>query len=517
VASGMAANERAEDIGDASQDSPQLRGRPLRSPKPSTKVREALSSFEGNARTTRRTGCGAARQEGAPVLDGRTTVAQRLLAEVGSSRQNFEELKDIIKQQTGTLISELVRVNTKLAVVESELSDTKKRMAEDQKHMAEDQKHMAEVQRRMAEEQKRMAEELKRMAEEQKQMAEKQEQMARELEQAYTRLEAISNTWTHGTSMVSDGTGPTSGSAGLSNGSSPQTYASVLTKSINPSSSASQPKNGRTSAQEPRPNAPPGVTIDTRRAKDQSKAALDNIPETEQRIKATIQAIEGLKEVEITGIQVRGHNVRVLTPTEREAALLRTNDKWIHEIFEGARTRGEDWHPIKIDDVVKAAVMSEDAHTIKDSFAQTFCAENGVSGVMKSFWLSKGDKRTGSMAVFLASATEAGRLRENRLVKVGGQIAFASEYQRMPRPNRCYNCNRYGHRQARCVFNTTCGRCAGDHRTDSCTATEKKCPACGEAHAATDPGCPVYKREKANLMRALRQPDMQTRTSIIYA
>lgn len=164
-------------------------------------------------------------------------------------------------------------------------------------------------------------------------------------------------------------------------------------------------------------------------------------------------------------------NIRVLTPTEREAALLRTNDKWVNEIFEGARTRGEDWHPIKIDDVVKAVVVGEDGHTFKNGFAQMFCAENGVAGVMKSFWLSKGDNRTCSMAVFLASATEANRLLENRLVKIGGQIAFVSEYQKMPRPTRCYNCNRYGHYQARCVHNTTCGKCAGDHRSDTCTAT----------------------------------------------
>jgi hypothetical protein len=383
--------------------------------------------------------------------------------------------------------------------------------------MAEEQKRMTEEQKRMAEEQKQMAEELKRMAEEQKQMMEKQEQMAGELKQAYARLEAISNTWTLGTSMVSNGTGSVSGSSGLSNGPSPRTYASVLTTSINPSSSASQPKIGPTSTMEPRPNAPPGVTVDTRRAKDQTKAALDNIPETEQRIKAAIQAIEALKEVEVTGIQVRGHNVRVLTPTEREAALLRTNDKWVDQIFEGARTRGEDWHPIKIDDVAKTAVVGEDGHTIKDDFAQLFSAENGVSGVMKSFWLSKGDKRTGSMAVFLASATEADRLRANRLVKVGGQIAFASEYVRMPRPTRCYNCNRYGHHQARCVHDTTCGKCAGEHRTSMCTATEKKCPACGEAHAVTDPGCPVYKREKANLMRTFRELETRMGTQVIHA
>jgi hypothetical protein len=47
----------------------------------------------------------------------------------------------------------------------------------------------------------------------------------------------------------------------------------------------------------------------------------------------------------------------------------------------------------------------------------------------------------GSIAVFLASVMEANRLFENRLVKIGGQIAFVSEYQKMPRPTQYYNYN----------------------------------------------------------------------------
>ena len=77
----------------------------------------------------------------------------------------------------------------------------------------------------------------------------------------------------------------------------------------------------------------------------------------------------------MAGIQVREHHVQVLTSSERDAALLRINDIWVNDVFEGARTRGEDWHPIKIDDVVKAAVVKEDGHTIKENFAQTFLAQ----------------------------------------------------------------------------------------------------------------------------------------------
>jgi hypothetical protein len=235
----------------------------------------------------------------------------------------------------------------------------------------------------------------------------------------------------------------------------------------------------------------PGVNIDTRRIKDKSRVALDSIANTEKHLRDAVQAVDLLKDVKIVGMQVRGHNVRVLTATEREAALLRINDVWVGKVFEGARTRGEEWHPVKIDDVVKEAVVGEDGQKIKDDFAERLCAENGVTGVMKTIWLSKGNKPTGSMAVFLASAGDAHRLVQHRLVMVGGQVAFASEFHKLPKPIRCYNCNQYGHYQSRCTLNVTCGKCSHEHRTDACTSTEKKCPACGLAHTVTDPGCPV--------------------------
>ncbi|KAH6708822.1 hypothetical protein BKA61DRAFT_614954 [Leptodontidium sp. MPI-SDFR-AT-0119] len=154
------------------------------------------------------------------------------------------------------------------------------------------------------------------------------------------------------------------GSEGSTGGPPPQTYAFHA--------AGATPSHTRS-----RGSILPGMTIDTRRMKDKT---------------------------------VRGQNVRVLTSTEKEAALLRANDK----------TRGEDWHPVKIDDVVKASVVNDDSYTIKESFAERFYMENGATAVIKAFWLSKGNKRTGSMAVFLASDEEAQRMISNRLVKVGG-------------------------------------------------------------------------------------------------
>jgi hypothetical protein len=283
--------------------------------------------------------------------------------------------------------------------------------------------------------------------------------------------------------------------------SSPRTYASILTGSINPESSASQQATGGTHQNDKSAMA---VTIDTRRMNSTNSINNQNTTEIEANIKTAIDNIEPPNPINITGVQVRRHCIRVFTATEEEAQLLRTNDKWINQAFEGARLRGEEWYPIKLDDVAREAAVEKDGYTIKQSFADTFCAENGVNKVMKAFWLSKGNKPSGSMAVFLASANEAEQIINKRLVKVGGQIAFAEKYHRVARPVRCYNCNRYGHYQSKCKHSTTCGNCAGGHRTSTCTAQEKKCPACGEAHAVTDPGCPVYRKERDDLNRTGR-------------
>jgi len=61
--------------------------------------------------------------------------------------------------------------------------------------------------------------------------------------------------------------------------------------------------------------------------------------------------VDETQDVQMTGIQIRGHKLRVLTATEREATFLRTNDRWMNQLFEGARTRGEDWYFGKCSDV----------------------------------------------------------------------------------------------------------------------------------------------------------------------
>lgn len=66
---------------------------------------------------------------------------------------------------------------------------------------------------------------------------------------------------------------------------------------------------------------------------------------------------------------------------------------------------------------------------------------------------------------------------------------------------RCFNCQGYYHKSAKCNQKTICGNCGNEHETSSCQTQEKKCNNCATAntkynkqynvgHAVMDPDCP---------------------------
>lgn len=62
-------------------------------------------------------------------------------------------------------------------------------------------------------------------------------------------------------------------------------------------------------------------------------------------------------------------------------------------------------------------------------------------------------------------------------------------------PLRCRKCKRYGHHEQNCKDPEVCGNCGQVAHGDSACAP--CCPACAQAHAITDPACPVYIAELA--------------------
>ncbi|OJZ79949.1 hypothetical protein ASPFODRAFT_54286 [Aspergillus luchuensis CBS 106.47] len=80
-------------------------------------------------------------------------------------------------------------------------------------------------------------------------------------------------------------------------------------------------------------------------------------------------------------------------------------------------------------------------------------------------WMS-GPKAYGSMAVYLSKEKDVQFLLNRKIVHVRGEAAFADIFYRRERLLRCRNCQKYGHKEARCPNPTACGKCAACHPTE---------------------------------------------------
>ena len=68
----------------------------------------------------------------------------------------------------------------------------------------------------------------------------------------------------------------------------------------------------------------------------------------------------------------------------------------------------------------------------------------------------------------------------------------------IPLPRRCTRCQRYGHKVGSCrAPQEVCAMCGGEgHSEPWCEAATATCPVCGGPHAASDPLCPIWRRER---------------------
>ena len=78
-------------------------------------------------------------------------------------------------------------------------------------------------------------------------------------------------------------------------------------------------------------------------------------------------------------------------------------------------------------------------------------------------------------------------------VKIGYLFFRVKQY--VPKPLRCFKCNRYGHVAGHCRGKPRVSICGGEHKYNECSAAAPKCPNCGGDHSANDKICPRYKRE----------------------
>lgn len=149
----------------------------------------------------------------------------------------------------------------------------------------------------------------------------------------------------------------------------------------------------------------------------------------------------------------------------------------------------------KIDGVLRNNVL--ELGKLKEDFKATFESDNNAT-MEKVIWLS-GQKSYGSMIIYLTNKEDALRLLHQGIVQLKGEVSFTSEYHHIERPIRCRNCQRYGHKAAKCRNPPACEKCAGPHLVNECTEAKVHCAACDGNHRASHPECSKWLEEKAKI------------------
>lgn len=197
-----------------------------------------------------------------------------------------------------------------------------------------------------------------------------------------------------------------------------------------------------------------------------------------------------------------GDRIEVVFENKEEAGKAQTHTRWLTSGMPGARVAGEQWYPVKCDNVVKQCVLDaelNDGKTLKKDFLMEFRADNKCDAAectaMKATWLSKVDvtKKVGSLVVWLRNKVDADYLLRTGTAMFGATGAYCSSFIIKDNSGPCYHCNKYGHKQASCTSHIRCAICSKGHRRNDCTNRDSpKCPACGEGHTIFDWACKLH-------------------------
>ena len=79
-------------------------------------------------------------------------------------------------------------------------------------------------------------------------------------------------------------------------------------------------------------------------------------------------------------------------------------------------------------------------------------------------------------------------------VRIGYLIFKIRPY--VPKPLRCFKCNRFGHVANHCKGKKRCSKCGEQCSWTVCPSTTLNCPNCHGKHTANDRSCPRYKEEE---------------------
>jgi hypothetical protein len=225
---------------------------------------------------------------------------------------------------------------------------------------------------------------------------------------------------------------------------------------------------------------------------------------------------EATKDIQVIGVSAASKGRFEITVASKEQAeKARSNARWVRGFGAEAKVKEATWYPIKVDGVAREVICTAKGEgyswEFRDDVLDIINKSNSREGfkvkALKIHWLSKqSENASGSIAVYLDSWATAQQLLAERTFLLGDNAASTTPFIRQEQPYRCYNCNQYGHYQAKCLANPKCGSCAAQHQTRNCPGTNPdKCAACHGAHKATDPRCSLYQKELKRIAEGRKQ------------
>jgi hypothetical protein len=258
------------------------------------------------------------------------------------------------------------------------------------------------------------------------------------------------------------------------------------------------------------------VTINNKRHTVRIQLAQAKGLESEQLLQEVKKTIPGAAAVRI----LRSGDIDVTVPDEA------TKDKvYTLPATEGLKIYRKDY-TIEVPGVPVSLVVAEGSQADNTALAARIIdASKSIAPglqITRIRWLhntKESTKRTraernqrprtaGSLIIGLATQE-----MQRRAVK-GGIVINATLYEprlfeRSLQIAQCFNCQEWGHTQNACGKHVTCGRCAGDHQSESCKKEGVSCANCGKKHRA-------WQRQQCPTFQAYSQ-GINRKRAILYA
>ena len=139
----------------------------------------------------------------------------------------------------------------------------------------------------------------------------------------------------------------------------------------------------------------------------------------------------------------------------------------------------------------KGVVRSSELSLCTLDEIKTYLKNQGVSDVKRITINRNQETITTNTYIFTFNTSQV-----QKEIKVGYNLIKVNPY--IPNPLRCYNCQKFGHHESKCLKPTVCKKCGesgSDHIELSCS-NPTKCPNCQGNHTADSKDCIVWKREK---------------------